>query len=239
MDRVSTIAGLAIVADDGTLRTTYRAGGYFEGIAHAAIVDAYARRENLRVYWQHEEANPLASESGGTHRPYVTSRGLEFEADLDLESPVGLQAYRAVKRRDISGMSFALYIGDELWSERGDAPFVLVTQFATPELSIVTRPAYTATHVQIVGEQAHEAPARTVSSTIWGKVDELANEHRAVEHDMLEHVHRMRRSGSIPHLAQAMNNLQETQRRHAAELAVLQHEAIATATATFTRGANR
>ena len=83
--------------------------------------------------------------------------GVRMRAALDTENnPRAKEAYSAVKRGDISGMSFAFIVNKETWEDldtEGRKPLRRITGFAKIfEVSLVAFPAYTGTTVQAASE---------------------------------------------------------------------------------------
>ena len=81
--------------------------------------------------------------------------GVRMRALLDIENnPRAKEAYSAIIRGDISGMSFAFIVGEERWEDLdADMPLRIVSKLsAIYEVSLVTFPAYTGTSVQAASE---------------------------------------------------------------------------------------
>ncbi len=81
--------------------------------------------------------------------------GVAMLAKLDTENnPKSKEAYSAVKRGDISGMSFAFIANEERWEDLDtEKPLRRIMSFARIfEVSMVTRPAYPGTSVQAASE---------------------------------------------------------------------------------------
>ena len=81
--------------------------------------------------------------------------GVAMQARLDAENnPRAKEAYSAVKRGDLSGMSFAFIVNEERWEDLDtDKPLRRITGFAKIfEVSLVAFPAYEGTSVQAASE---------------------------------------------------------------------------------------
>lgn len=84
----------------------------------------------------------------------VPGHGMEIRVDLDTENNTDARnLYSAVKRGDISGMSFMFTVRDHEWiDEDTDHPKRIIKQFDRIfEVSAVTFPAYKATSIQARG----------------------------------------------------------------------------------------
>ena len=82
-------------------------------------------------------------------------KGVAMRATLDTEhNPKAQEAYSAVKRGDITGMSFAFIANEERWEDLDtDKPLRRIMSFSRIfEVSIVTNPAYSGTSVQAASE---------------------------------------------------------------------------------------
>ena len=93
-----------------------------------------------------------------TMRLKVTDRGLEMEADIDIErNTTARELDSAVERGDIDGMSFRFSVADERWEDLDtDYPKRHILKFDTiAEVSAVTFPAYAATSIS--AERCKEA----------------------------------------------------------------------------------
>ena len=95
---------------------------------------------------------------GGTMQIAVSAKGMDVRVELDTEGNVDAKAlYSAVKRGDISGMSFMFRIDGEEWKNLdSDHPTRIITEIgAVLEVSAVTFPAYEATEISA---RARDAP---------------------------------------------------------------------------------
>jgi hypothetical protein len=77
--------------------------------------------------------------------------GVHMRAELDAENnPRAAEAYSAVGRKDMTGMSFAFVVNEERWENLDtEKPLRRITGFANVlEVSLVAFPAYKGTSVQ-------------------------------------------------------------------------------------------
>jgi HK97 family phage prohead protease len=105
------------------------------------------------------EMIPLArsrnNNENSTMQMTVTERGLEIRVDLDTENNADARTlYSAVKRGDISGMSFMFKVDGEAWEDiESDSPLRRVTSISRVfEVSAVAFPAYEGTDIQAAAE---------------------------------------------------------------------------------------
>ena len=81
--------------------------------------------------------------------------GVAMRAALDTDgNPKAKEAYSAVNRGDITGMSFAFIVNEERWTDLDtDKPLRRIMSFSRIfEVSLVTNPAYEGTSVQAASE---------------------------------------------------------------------------------------
>ena len=81
--------------------------------------------------------------------------GVAMRALLDIiNNPRAQEAYSAVMRGDITGMSFAFIVNEERWTDLDtDKPLRRIMSFSyLPEVSLVSDPAYKGTSVQAASE---------------------------------------------------------------------------------------
>lgn len=93
--------------------------------------------------------------------------GLSIEVMLDTENNADARAlYSAVKRGDITGMSFAFSVEDESWENLSEEmPTRHITSIASVvEVSAVTWPAYEATEINARSEKALESAKAMLES---------------------------------------------------------------------------
>jgi len=110
---------------------------------------------------------PLArsrnNNENSTMQMTVTDRGMEIRVDLDTENNAEARAlYSAVKRGDISGMSFMFIVDKDSWADaESDYPKRTVEHIKTVlEVSAVAFPAYPQTDLQAASVDAALDSAR-------------------------------------------------------------------------------
>ena len=109
--------------------------------------------------------------------------GVKMRALLDTENnPKAQEAYSAIKRGDISGMSFAFIVGEERWEDLDtEMPLRIITKLsAIFEVSLVAFPAYSGTSVQAASEgEALESVKASLESARKQAEEDRAREAEA------------------------------------------------------------
>jgi HK97 family phage prohead protease len=124
---------------------------------------------DVRLLIDHEGI-PLARSKSGTLRLEEDSRGLKVEADLDPSNPDAARIISAMRRGDISQMSFAFRTVKDWWnSDRSVRELREVQLF---DVSIVTFPAYEETVAEL--RSANETVTVTPSSKVLLRKNQVA-----------------------------------------------------------------
>lgn len=147
------ITGTPIVFDQAT-----DMGWYEEKIDHQAL--AGADLKDVRFLIGHNTSMiPLArsrnNNENSTMQMTVTDRGMEIRVDLDTENnPEARALYSAVKRGDMSGMSFMFVVDKDSWEEvDSDYPKRTIMSIRKVfEVSAVAFPAYEGTDIQAASD---------------------------------------------------------------------------------------
>lgn len=175
-ERGNIIVGRPIVYESKT-----NIGGYFdEVIAKGALDDADLT--DVRFLTNHDTSKlPLARSRKNTKNSTMQltpdDDGLGIRVDLDTENnSEAKNLYSAVKRGDISGMSFMFGIDDEEWSDLdSDMPLRTIKKISTViEVSAVTFPAYEDTSIAARDKSALDNARQAV---------ETAKEEESVDTD--------------------------------------------------------
>ena len=93
----------------------------------------------------------------------VNDNGMDIRVDLDIENnPRAKELYSAVKRGDISGMSFMFTVDKDAWEDlESEQPLRRITSISRVfEVSAVTFPAYEGTNIQAASEDSALESAR-------------------------------------------------------------------------------
>ena len=152
---------------------------------------------------------PLArsrnNNENSTMQMTVTDRGMEIRVDLDTENNAEARAlYSAVKRGDISGMSFMFIVDKDSWADvDSDYPKRTVEHIRTVlEVSAVAFPAYPQTDLQAASQDGalDSARASLESERKRLKEEREAREAEAAEQERrtaaLERLNKLIREGS-------------------------------------------
>ena len=143
-----TLTGKPIVFDQKT-----DIGGWWEESIAPGAVDEKTLRD-VRLLVNHDFSGiPLArsrrNTKNSTMRLTINPDAVDMEADLDPKNPKAIELDSAVKRGDISGMSFAFLVDKDEWSDLdSDYPKRRITHISDIfEVSAVTAPAYEQTSI--------------------------------------------------------------------------------------------
>ena len=133
-------------------------GWYREKIDKDALTETDLK--DVRFLIGHNDRGiPLArsrnNNENSTMQMTVTDRGMEIRVDLDTENNAEARAlYSAVKRGDMSGMSFAFTVDKDSWEDIDtDTPKrTIMSVRKVFEVSAVAFPAYEGTDIQVASE---------------------------------------------------------------------------------------
>ena len=117
---------------------------FIERVAPGAFRGSLRNRNDIKLLWNHDSGQPLASTRAGNLRLTEDDRGLYVEATLP-QTSVGRDASVLIRDGIVDSMSFGFTVargGDE-WSADGSTR--TLTKISLHEVSIVSFPAYTAT----------------------------------------------------------------------------------------------
>ena len=153
-EQVAYIEGYPIVFNQETDMGEWR-----ETIDPSAAGDERLLRDVALMVGHDFGSIPLAhsrrNNGSGTMQLTAAEEGVFMRAALDVTgNPRAKEAYSAVKRGDLSGMSFAFTVNEERWEDLDtDKPLRRITGFGRIfEVSLVAFPAYPGTSVQAASE---------------------------------------------------------------------------------------
>lgn len=144
-------------------------GGFREQIAPGAFADAVGT-DDVRFLLNHEGLS-LARTVSKTLRLSEDTRGLAFEADVNLDDPDWLRLMPKLVRGDISQMSFGFSVrpGGQDWAQDDEGRTIrTVKKLRLFDVSPVTYPAYPQTDIAVRSlhawqqEQAPRVPMNLV-----------------------------------------------------------------------------
>jgi len=162
-DNGSTLFGYAAVFDSPSEPMPF-----VEYVKRGAFTKTIKDGADVRLLIDHEGV-PLARTKSGTLRLSEDERGLAVEADLDPMNPDAARIISAMKRGDLSQMSFAFRTIKDSWSD--DRSVRELREVQLYDVSVVTFPAYEQTVAEIRGRllQTEETePTLTAKSTAVG-----------------------------------------------------------------------
>jgi HK97 family phage prohead protease len=139
------LAGTAIVFDSASQDL----GGFVEIVKYESVQKSLARNSDVFMLWQHDSAQPLARVKTGTLKLTLNRASLDFTATLP-QSPLGQNAYQAVKDGTVDGVSFGFSVISDNWITRPDGSLLReLLDINVGEISPVTWAAYLAPHVDV------------------------------------------------------------------------------------------
>lgn len=145
--------------------------GYFDEIIEAGALDK-ANLKDVRFLVNHNtDMIPLArsrnNNKNSTMEMKVVKEGMDIRVNLDTENNSDARnLYSAIKRGDISGMSFMFSINNEEWEDlESDHPTRHIREIGQVlEVSAVTFPAYEATEISARDKEALESAKNLLES---------------------------------------------------------------------------
>lgn len=151
-DSPLTLEGVAVVFNQPA-----QVGGVTETISPEALRGV--NLSDIVLITNHDGASIPLARSPKTLTLTVTERGLEMCAELP-DTEQGRAVYEAVKRGDLSQMSFAFEIGDSTFDKAAQTRTITAIR-KIYEISIVNFAAYKATTVSARAEEREEYPMST------------------------------------------------------------------------------
>jgi uncharacterized protein len=121
-------------------------GGFIEYVAPGAFKRSLQSRNEIKLLWNHDSGEPLASLRGGTLRLIEDTKGLKVEAQLP-NTTRGRDVAELLRTKVIDSMSFGFNVMKDSWSADGKTRTLESVRLS--EVSIVSWPAYTATTAQV------------------------------------------------------------------------------------------
>ena len=159
-------------------------GDWDEVIDPASVGDGTVLRDAALMIGHDFGMIPLAhsrrNNGSGTMTLTPDENGVAMRAVLDVKNnPRAAEAYSAIKRGDMTGMSFAFIANEERWENLDtERPLRRITGFANVlEVSLVAFPAYKGTSVQAAAEgDALESVRASLESAKQQLAEERAKE---------------------------------------------------------------
>ncbi len=121
-------------------------GGFVEYVAPGAFKRSLQSRNEVKLLWNHDSGEPLASVRGGTMSLVEDERGLKVTAQLP-NTTRGRDIAELLRTKVIDSMSFGFNVIKDNWSSDGKTRTLESVRLF--EVSIVSFPAYSATTAQV------------------------------------------------------------------------------------------
>jgi HK97 family phage prohead protease len=121
-------------------------GGFVEYVAPGAFKRSLQSRNEVKLLWNHDSGEPLASLRGGTMQLVEDERGLKVTAQLP-NTTRGRDIAELLRTKVIDSMSFGFNVIKDSWSRDGQTRTLESVRLF--EVSIVSFPAYEATTAQV------------------------------------------------------------------------------------------
>lgn len=148
-------------------------GGFRERIAKGAFSKSLQDNDDVVALLNHDHNHVLGRVKSGTLNLFDLAKGLGFRVQLDPNNANHRDIYSSVKRRDINQCSFAFSVpdGGDDWDEAIDdrgQKFVRRTlkHVKLFDVSVVTRPAYSADGATAVAARSEHQPTQILSSRV-------------------------------------------------------------------------
>jgi HK97 family phage prohead protease len=117
-------------------------GGFIEYVAPGAFKRSLQSRNEVKLLWNHDAGEPLASLRGGTMQLVEDERGLKVTAQLP-NTTRGRDVAELLRTKVIDSMSFGFNVIRDSWSRDGQTRTLESVRLF--ETSIVSFPAYSST----------------------------------------------------------------------------------------------
>lgn len=117
-------------------------GGFREFIAPGAFKRSLQSRNEVKLLWNHDAGEPLASMRGGTLKLTEDATGLKVEARLANTSR-GRDVAELIRSKTVDSMSFGFSVIKDTWNNEGNVRTLNAVRLF--EISLVSWPAYQAT----------------------------------------------------------------------------------------------
>lgn len=150
---MKTLAGYAVKWEMKSVTMGWRR--FKEQFKRGAFTESLTNDDQLAL-WSHDTSKVLGRTKNGTLRLFEDEIGLRFELDL-LDTTLGEDAYKTIKRGDVDGVSFGFSMLKQEWDEAD--PDNVVRSIVTAklvEISPVAFPAYPDSQVSARSSDPYE-----------------------------------------------------------------------------------
>lgn len=154
------VSGIAIPFNENSVDL----GGFLEQFAPSAVEYTLRRGVDVRALSGHDSVRLLGRVTARTLAITKDARGLRYELDLP-DTSDGRDVFELVRRRDLTGASFAFSIRDsgEVWDFSGRLPLRTITDSLIREISLVAWPAYPTTTASVSNTRSQRPAARSLA----------------------------------------------------------------------------
>lgn len=148
-----TLTGYAIKWEMKSVTMGWRR--FREQFKRGAFTESLTNEDQLAL-WSHDTSKVLGRTKNGTLRLFEDEIGLRFELDL-LDTTLGDDAYKTIKRGDVDGVSFGFQMLKQEWDEADpDNVIRTVTKAKLLEISPVAFPAYPDSQISARSKDPYE-----------------------------------------------------------------------------------
>jgi HK97 family phage prohead protease len=146
-------------------------GGFREIIAPEAVDRTFKEAIDVRALVDHDPAKIIGRLRAGTMDMMKDGKGLRVTIEPDPEISYARDIMLAVKRGDVTGMSFAFRTVEDDWNfDNEEMAIRTVLDMRVSEVSVVTFPAYTQTDIQVAQRSLQEFKAHRAGMSIaWAR----------------------------------------------------------------------
>lgn len=131
-------------------------GGFVEYIDRRAFDDVLATSPDVVANWNHRDDDLLGRTSSGTLRLWTTDAGLHYELDPP-DTTLGRDLRELLKRKDVTGSSFAFTVAKDSWEKRDGKRIRTVEKIGMLlDVALVSTPAYSDSSVALRSLKAIE-----------------------------------------------------------------------------------
>lgn len=139
-------------------------GGFREFIAPGAFKRSLQSRNEVKLLWNHDAGEPLASVRGGTLKLTEDARGLKVEARL-ANTTRGRDVAELIRSKTVDSMSFGFSVIKDTWNADGNVRTLNAVRLF--EISLVSFPAYQATAGSVSVRSAQSIDADQLADALF------------------------------------------------------------------------
>lgn len=157
---------------------------FIERIAPGAFKRSLQSRNEVKLLWNHDSGEPLASVRGGTLKLTEDAHGLKVQARL-ANTTRGRDVAELIRSKTIDSMSFGFSVINDTWSQDGNTRTLNAVRLF--EVSVVSAPAYEATAGTVSVRSADGINADDLANALLRleSGEELEANHAALINDVV------------------------------------------------------